>query len=637
MSRFLQQTIVIVALGFGLQAAARDANGTPTVVPPQAATTPTADSSAPIDPQARALLGQMAAAYRALVTYSGTMTFSGTGLPNAPHVHARIGLYKPDRIAVVTEDATGTTRAVVDGAFLYVHKPHVPGAYLKLPVTPGEQAVQRALGHAGAAGLSPTPYLFAGADLSARLGSVLSTLSVGAPGVVDNVAVETVVATLGNKTEPRIITFAIGKKDHLLRQATMTMTIDGAPATLVETHTDIKANPSLPARTFVWVPPPDAQALATLDAWIAAVGAAVPAPPLTTSGLVVLPGRNDKSGRHDFGRVTLLDRPKIEHTFTLKNTGEQPLTITRLQSSCGCASALVQPQHQSPSVNAPSKAGLAILAPGEEGSVRVVVDLAGLPPGPIHKPVSVFVQDSAQPAAQLMLHGTLLPSVTFAPAPVDFGRLLSGTAHSLTLTATLDARLAISGMPSLISSNPAVRVAASTAEAARPSDASSENAATRVQTYTLTLAPDAPIGPIIGSLQLVPFGLVPPEPAVVAALRTASAIVVGQVVGDVSAEPAMLALGVASAGQTTTRQVVLKATRAAALQSMNVWSDDPWLTARLGAPGAGPAASTRTLEVTLGQEAPAGAVQFRLHVTLGNGQRLSIPVSGYVQPPEAKP
>lgn len=665
MSRLLQPTTLAAALAVLLgisglapsspQAAAHEPAQAPSTVP----------STASIDPAARALLEQMAAAYKALTSYSGAMTFSGTGMPDPPHLRARITLQPPDRIAVTVDDEHGATHALADGARLYVDTPRLPGHYLTLPAPGGEQALQRALSHAGAAALSPTPYLFTGADLTQRLAPVLVALSVGKPGTMDGVAVQTVVATLNPKAGPRTLTFAIGKEDHLLRQASMTLQGEGKPATVTETHTDIKVNPKLAANAFAFAPPPSAQAVTDLQAW--AASANVSAPSLAAAGLVVLPDKNkgtnggaaaappEPRGRHDFGAVTLLDRPRIEHTFTLKNNANQPVTIERLQASCGCASALVQPDQKGTLGGADGlpKAAPTTLSPGQQALVRVIVDLAGLPPGPLHKPVSVFVQGSAAPAVVLEMHGTLLPNIIFAPAPVDFGRVDAGASKSRTLSVTLDARLAASGLPRLVSSNPAIHITPTLTEAgagANPSGASptndTKNDIKRVQTYTLTVAPDAPIGPIMGSVQFVPTtttvvssrpaaAAAAADPAVAAVLRSASALVVGQVTGDVSAEPPMLALGVALAGQASARQIVLRAASPAALKDVKVSGNDAWLTARVGESTPG-SPLTRTLEVRLGGGAPPGVLHSQVRVTLGNGQRLVVPVSGYVQE-EAKP
>jgi hypothetical protein len=41
--------------------------------------------------------------------------------------------------------------------------------------------------------------------------------------------------------------------------------------------------------------------------------------------------------KYDFGKVKIGD--KISHTFIFKNTGDQPLVITKVTPSCGCSVA----------------------------------------------------------------------------------------------------------------------------------------------------------------------------------------------------------------------------------------------------------------------------------------------------------
>ena len=66
------------------------------------------------------------------------------------------------------------------------------------------------------------------------------------------------------------------------------------------------------------------------------------------------------------------------------------------------------------------------LLPGKEAKLHVALSLIALPPGPLHKFVSVYISGQAQPAAMLEMSGTLLPSVSFSPVFLDFGRLHAG-------------------------------------------------------------------------------------------------------------------------------------------------------------------------------------------------------------------
>jgi len=64
--------------------------------------------------------------------------------------------------------------------------------------------------------------------------------------------------------------------------------------------------------------------------------------------------------KHDFGDIHQGD--KVEHTFTFENTGNEPLTITNVQVTCGCT-ATEWPRDP--------------IAPGEEASITIMFNSAG--------------------------------------------------------------------------------------------------------------------------------------------------------------------------------------------------------------------------------------------------------------------
>lgn len=359
------------------------------------------------------------------------------------------------------------------------------------------------------------------------------------------------------------------------------------------------------------------------------------------------------SNAYNFGQITVLDTPRIVHTFTLKNTGKMPLTLTKLQPSCACTTATIQTSRgEATTANSP----LPTLAPGQQVAVQVTVVPEHVTPGVLSKFVSVFVQGLEQPITILQITGTVRPSLSFEPHVLDFGQAKAGTAHSLTVTASLDARLVPAGTrPLLVSSNPALQVtggllvnSAAAAPGMGPSTATPARAgetapATRmaVCTYTITLARDAPLGPILGDLSFwpaMPAAGTALAPSAASLLTSLSVRLAGQVVGDVSAQPGTLAFGKVPRGEESARQVMLTAASGTALTNLKVASASPWLSARLGglpASAAGKGEASRALEIRLRPDAPPGMLQTQVKVTLANGQHLLLPVSAYVASPGA--
>ena len=76
---------------------------------------------------------------------------------------------------------------------------------------------------------------------------------------------------------------------------------------------------------------------------------------------------------YNFGTIAEADGFAI-HTFTIKNTGDAPLVITRVTASCGCT----RPEWtKSP------------IAPGKSGEVKITYNPKGRP-GPFYKTISIF-------------------------------------------------------------------------------------------------------------------------------------------------------------------------------------------------------------------------------------------------------
>ena len=344
-------------------------------------------------------------------------------------------------------------------------------------------------------------------------------------------------------------------------------------------------------------------------------------------------------GHYDFGTVSPLDTPQVEHTFVLRNNTQASLVLTRLQASCGCTTVTATALDGAavkPSTITGADAPLPTLAPGGRAALHVVVRLQDHAPGMLYKTVLVFTQDLPQPVAVLQMEGTLRPSVSLSPPLLDFGKVATGAAHRLTLTATADARLVpTGGLPGLVSSNPAVRVAAVPPGTVPPP----AGAKTVSRTYTVTLAPDAPLGSLTSTLTFGPAAAVTPAPAVAAgspqlpgapfAPTVVAAMAVAEVTGDIASSPELLSFGNVPEGQPQERQVQLSAAAATSFEGIKVESASPLFSGRLTAPNpAGAAASPvppavasqaavppmalRGLIITLSPLAPSGIQQTQM-------------------------
>ena len=94
---------------------------------------------------------------------------------------------------------------------------------------------------------------------------------------------------------------------------------------------------------------------------------------------------------HDFGTIGEADG-LASHTFTIKNTGDGPLVITRITASCGCT----QPEWSKEPI-----------APGKTGKIKVTYNPKGRP-GPFYKTISIY-SNGKKGSFSLGIKGTVTP------------------------------------------------------------------------------------------------------------------------------------------------------------------------------------------------------------------------------------
>jgi hypothetical protein len=110
----------------------------------------------------------------------------------------------------------------------------------------------------------------------------------------------------------------------------------------------------------------------------------------------------------DFGSVE--QGTPVTHVFHLKNTGDTPLHISSVKSSCGCTAAVVSESD---------------VQPADEARVLATLD-TGRVAGRTTKVLSVYSDDPQVPVAALTLTGDVLADLVLSPNPVYLGRLRRG-------------------------------------------------------------------------------------------------------------------------------------------------------------------------------------------------------------------
>ena len=104
---------------------------------------------------------------------------------------------------------------------------------------------------------------------------------------------------------------------------------------------------------------------------------------------------------YDFGKV--YRGTVVQHTFTLRNAGDDVLKIEGIQKDCGCTVAKIEQQ--------------AIL-PGGEMDVDVKINTIGLDEGPLEKSVRIQTDDRGEPETILTMRGELMVTARMDPPSI---------------------------------------------------------------------------------------------------------------------------------------------------------------------------------------------------------------------------
>ena len=105
---------------------------------------------------------------------------------------------------------------------------------------------------------------------------------------------------------------------------------------------------------------------------------------------------------HDFGQVSGVEH--VEHTFVLKNDGDEALTIERVKTSCGCTTTQLAAKE---------------IGPGEEVELKSKLSLKGRS-GILSKSIFVHSDDPETPRYQLTLRVSIHREMDVRPSQAYF-------------------------------------------------------------------------------------------------------------------------------------------------------------------------------------------------------------------------
>lgn len=116
----------------------------------------------------------------------------------------------------------------------------------------------------------------------------------------------------------------------------------------------------------------------------------------------------------DFGKLN--NSETINHSFVIRNTGDEPLRITNVKACCGAAAI----------------ARDSIVQPGMSTEIRVKSALLGRQ-GNQTRTVTIYSNDPDHPQLECRLTGVAVAAVYMEPGLVNFGLIVSGKNNSQTV------------------------------------------------------------------------------------------------------------------------------------------------------------------------------------------------------------
>ena len=339
---------------------------------------------------------------------------------------------------------------------------------------------------------------------------------------------------------------------------------------------------------------------------------------------------NPSIGQLDAGTIDSFSKPKIEQDFILRNDRKAPITIGRLQPTCGCTSVILGEGTDTTKT----------LAPGEEVKVRASVDVTRFH-GPIHKAVRAYASDGATLLATMEITATIQDPIVLSTRHLDFGAVDFGKTASIPLDVTFSARVVAAGKLQLVSSNPDISVTPGAETAATAGELAQRH-------YTVAISPKSSLGQVAATLS---FALSPiaknvtatnvaatnvtsekdtsaEEARLASALEMTQVVVSAEVTGKINAAPKMIVFGASRPGS----QQIRVTGAPALLKNLKIASLSPWIKVN-AVPAPKPAEKSKSamaaaadFAVSLDPHAPPGAIETKITVTASDGEHLNISV-----------
>lgn len=252
-----------------------------------------------------------------------------------------------------------------------------------------------------------------------------------------------------------------------------------------------------------------------------------------------------EGAEHDFGEIR--EGENVKHAFRFRNTGAEPVTISRVQASCGCTAALASAE---------------TIAPGAEGEIGVEFRSKGHP-GRANKAITVYSNDPEQPQRRLALKGVVRADAELDPPFLNWGPIRQGQERRDRVRLRLEPGIEVKGVDS---SSPLLAAEAAEEDGAR--------------FVRLALSAEAPLGPFAARVAVRTTSETRPELTLAVNARLQ---------GDAEVTPEGISFGAVRLGAQERRTVRIQHLDGKAFSILGVTTTSPTILAEaepVGPPGA---------------------------------------------------
>ena len=125
-----------------------------------------------------------------------------------------------------------------------------------------------------------------------------------------------------------------------------------------------------------------------------------------------------EQGTFNFG--TIAQGKKVKHSFRIKNSGDAPLQIKKLEAACGCTAV---------------KPSTSFIQPGKSADIEVIFDSEEFS-GKVQKSVTMTTNAGKTPTYTFNMEGTVAEELQVSPRQLSLGPLQPGVAKQVAVSVT---------------------------------------------------------------------------------------------------------------------------------------------------------------------------------------------------------